>query len=111
MKITNETLLKVITLKGAVNCADFEQTKFKQPIARTHNTGLAKLAVQCSADTFVVKIAAFLKPETVSSIDVILVITKLRRTVNQLDKNMEGQGGQRRKMGHQTYFICHKINT
>jgi len=32
---------------------------------RTHNTGLAKVAVQCSADTFVVKIATFAKPETV----------------------------------------------
>ncbi len=53
MKITNDTLLKVITLKGAVNCADFEHTKFKQPIARIHNTDLAKLAVQCSADSFV----------------------------------------------------------
>jgi hypothetical protein len=28
---------------------------------------LAKVAVQCSADTFVVKIATFAKPETVSS--------------------------------------------
>ena len=32
---------------------------------RTANTGLAKVAVQCSADTFVVKIATFAKPETV----------------------------------------------
>jgi hypothetical protein len=32
---------------------------------RRHNTGLAKVAVQCSADTFVVKIATFAKPETV----------------------------------------------
>ena len=30
------------------------------------NTGLAKVAVQCSADTFVVKIATFAKPENVS---------------------------------------------
>jgi hypothetical protein len=30
---------------------------------RRHNTGLAKLAVQCSAETFVVKIATFAKPE------------------------------------------------
>jgi hypothetical protein len=30
----------------------------------THNTGLAKVAVQCSADTFVVKIATFAKPQT-----------------------------------------------
>jgi len=28
-------------------------------IARPHNTGLAKVAVQCSADTFVVKIDTF----------------------------------------------------
>jgi hypothetical protein len=33
--------------------------------ARTGNTGLAKVAVQCSASTFVVKIAIFTKPETV----------------------------------------------
>jgi hypothetical protein len=33
--------------------------------ARTGNTGLAKVAVQCSADTFVVKIATFAKPENV----------------------------------------------
>jgi hypothetical protein len=30
------------------------------------NTGLAKVAVLCSADTFVVKIATFAKPENVS---------------------------------------------
>jgi hypothetical protein len=30
-----------------------------------HNTGLAKVAVQCSASTFVVKVATFAKPETV----------------------------------------------
>jgi len=29
------------------------------------NTGLAKVAVQCSADTFVVKIGTLAKPETV----------------------------------------------
>lgn len=29
------------------------------------NTGLAKVEVQCSADTFVVKIATFAKPENV----------------------------------------------
>ena len=33
--------------------------------ARTGNTGLAKVAVHYSADTFVVKIATFAKPETV----------------------------------------------
>jgi len=32
---------------------------------RTANTGLAKVAVQCSASTFVVKIATFAKPENV----------------------------------------------
>ena len=32
---------------------------------RTANTGLAKVAVQYSASTFVVKIATFAKPETV----------------------------------------------
>jgi hypothetical protein len=31
-----------------------------------YNTGLAKVAVWCSADTFVVKIATFAKPEIVS---------------------------------------------
>jgi hypothetical protein len=30
-----------------------------------YNTGLAKVAVQCSADTFVVKIATFAKPQNV----------------------------------------------
>ena len=34
--------------------------------AHTPNTGLTKVAVQCSADTFVVKIATFAKPENVS---------------------------------------------
>lgn len=32
---------------------------------RTPNTGLAKMAVQCSASTFVVIIVTFAKPETV----------------------------------------------
>jgi hypothetical protein len=31
------------------------------------NTGLAKVAVLCSADTFVVKIATFAKPENVTA--------------------------------------------
>jgi hypothetical protein len=34
---------------------------------RTANTGLAKVAVQCSAETFVVKIATFAKPENVGN--------------------------------------------
>ena len=34
---------------------------------RTANTGLAKVAVQFSASTFMVKIATFAKPETVSN--------------------------------------------
>jgi hypothetical protein len=29
------------------------QNKANDKVARTHNTGLAKVAVQCSADTFV----------------------------------------------------------
>jgi hypothetical protein len=33
----------------------------------TAYTGLVKVAVQCSADTFVVEIATFAKPENVSS--------------------------------------------
>jgi len=33
----------------------------------TYKTGLAKVAVPCSADTFVVKIATFAKPENVSA--------------------------------------------
>jgi hypothetical protein len=36
--------------------------------ARTTNTNCAKVAAQCSADTFVVKIATFAKPETVKKI-------------------------------------------
>ena len=35
-------------------------------IARLHNMGLAKVAVKCSAETFMVKIATFAKPENVS---------------------------------------------
>ena len=35
--------------------------------AQTHNTGLAKVAVQCSVEAFVVKIATFARRETVSS--------------------------------------------
>jgi hypothetical protein len=34
---------------------------------RTANTGLAKVAVHCSASTFVLKIATFAKPEKVIS--------------------------------------------
>lgn len=30
------------------------KTILRERVARTHNTGLAKVAVQCSADTFVV---------------------------------------------------------
>jgi hypothetical protein len=33
----------------------------------SHNSGLAKVAVQFSADPFVVKIATFTKPETFTS--------------------------------------------
>ncbi len=33
--------------------------------AHTPNNGLAKVAVRCSADTFVVKIATFAKPQNV----------------------------------------------
>jgi hypothetical protein len=52
--MTNDTLLKMITLKGAVNCANFEQTKFKQPIARTHNIGFAaRLAGRWSNGHFI----------------------------------------------------------
>ena len=36
------------------SCANFGQTNSVRALARTHNTGLAKVAVQCSADTFVV---------------------------------------------------------
>ena len=60
---------------------DTEYITTSENEARTGNTGLAKVAVQCSADTFVVnqnlvlrinpprrmvKIATFAKPETVS---------------------------------------------
>ena len=41
---------------------DNQQTTDRMPAA---NTGLAKVAVQCSADTFVVKIATFAKPQNV----------------------------------------------
>jgi len=60
---------------GIINI-DYKSIKYGQE-SRTHNTGLAKVAVQCSADTFVVnqswfsastfvvKNATFAKPETV----------------------------------------------
>ena len=35
-------------------CAHFGLTNSEQAVARTANTGLAKVAVQCSADSFVV---------------------------------------------------------
>jgi hypothetical protein len=41
-------------------------TKLADERTTATNTGLAKVAVQCSADTFVVKIATFAKPENVS---------------------------------------------
>ena len=51
-----------------------EQTGYKQGQAtlRTEktaagNTGLAKVAVQCSASTFVVKIATFAKPSLLAA--------------------------------------------
>ena len=34
--------------------ANFKQLCLERAVARTHNTGLAKVAVQCSADCFVV---------------------------------------------------------
>ena len=57
--------------------ANIDQYSLVAKVARTHNTGLAKVAVQCSADTFVVnqslvlrisicgKNATFAKPENV----------------------------------------------
>jgi len=41
-------------------------TKLADERTTATNTGLAKVAVQCSASTFVVKIATFAKPENVS---------------------------------------------
>jgi len=46
-------------------CPEFELTNSEQEVARAHNSGFKKLAVQCSTSTFVVKIATFAKPETV----------------------------------------------
>ena len=40
-------------------------TQMHYEVTPATNTGLAKVAVQCSADTSVVKIATFAKPETV----------------------------------------------
>ena len=54
-RTTNQFLLR---LQKAIT--NYEKTDL--PAA---NTGLAKVAVQCSADTFVVKIATFAKPENV----------------------------------------------
>ncbi len=36
------------------SCADFGLDRFGRTVAHAGNTGLAKVAVQCSADTFVV---------------------------------------------------------
>jgi hypothetical protein len=42
------------TIQETKFVADFGQTNSEGTVARTHNTGLAKVAVQCSADAFVV---------------------------------------------------------
>jgi len=42
-------------------------TKYDRIESRLHNTGLAKVAVQCSANTFVVKITTFAKPGNIKS--------------------------------------------
>ena len=42
-------------------------TKYDRIESRMHNTGLAKVAFQCSADTFVVKITTFAKPGKIIS--------------------------------------------
>jgi hypothetical protein len=36
------------------SCVDFGLDRFRRTVAHAGNTGLAKVAVQCSADTFVV---------------------------------------------------------
>jgi hypothetical protein len=41
-----------------------DPTRLRTDRRTADNTGLAKVAVHCSADTFVVKIATFAKPET-----------------------------------------------
>ena len=51
-------------MQNSLTMGNLNSTEKEQ---RTANTGLAKVAVQCSADTFVVKIATFAKPETVIS--------------------------------------------
>jgi hypothetical protein len=45
--------------------ANMDSQHFDRRESTTGNKGLAKVAVQCSADTFVVKIATFAKPENV----------------------------------------------
>ena len=61
-------------IKRAFNPTNLDPVKVQYKSRRTplrtnrravDNRGLAKVAVQCSADTFVVKIVTFAKPETV----------------------------------------------
>ena len=51
--------------KPTHNDTTFDRQTTTEKEGRTHNTGLAKVAVQCSASTFVLKIATFAKPQTV----------------------------------------------
>lgn len=49
------------TINQTIICAKFGLTNSEQEIARTANTGLAKVAVQCSEDTFVVNQSLILR--------------------------------------------------
>lgn len=54
---TNQTYQRV--------CLSNRTTKTEEKEQRSDKTGLAKVAVQCSADSFVVKIVTFAKPQNV----------------------------------------------
>lgn len=45
---------KRVCLPNRTETATFDRSALTEREGRTHNTGLAKVAVQCSADTFVV---------------------------------------------------------
>jgi len=62
----NKKSLQANAPDSADICGNLTQQTNGRKEERTDNTGLAKVAVQCSASTFVVKIATFAKPENVT---------------------------------------------
>jgi hypothetical protein len=60
---------KRVCLPNRTDTATLDGQATTEKEGRTHNTGLAKVAVKCSAETFVVKIATYAKPETVCALN------------------------------------------